>query len=192
MRKKTVKILDEKVNQLIEKLDNIPQINHVIQQLDNIKELVTNTENKVKKNDIVKTVISSDNKNNADTKNKKMTKSERYKKEREEFVNELEQIMGLSESNRGVLLYDLEHNEPLNKYLKDKIVDIQKFYKCGTWNYFVKQHQNNGDVDEISLIKSIFKNEGYEVITKKKISERNGIKKQYVNLNFLKIYKNNL
>ena len=38
---------------------------------------------------------------------------------------------------------ELENNENLKKYLKDKIVDIQKFYKCGSWNYFIKLNSNN-------------------------------------------------
>ena len=114
-----------------------------------------------------------------------MTKSERYRKERENFVSDLETKMGLSESNRGVLLYDLEQNDTLKKYLKDKIVDIQKFYKCGSWNYFIKLNSNS-NVDEIGLLKSIFKSEKYNITNKRIMKEINKEKKLYSVLYFYK------
>lgn len=46
-------------------------------------------------------------------------------------------------------------------------------YKCGTWNYFVKQHTKEGEeLSEICLLKSIFKNEKYELISKRTVAER--------------------
>jgi hypothetical protein len=95
--------------------------------------------------------------------------------------------MGLTEDNRGVLLYDLEHNEELKEYLKSKIPEIRKLYKCGTWNYFVKQHTKEGEeLSEICLLKSIFKNEKYELISKMKYNERDGERKKYSHIYFFK------
>ncbi len=115
------------------------------------------------------------------------SKSERYSEEREELVKELEKKMGLSEESRGILLYDLEHNEELKKYLRDRIPEIKKLYKCGTWNYFVKQHTKEGEEpSEIGLLKSIFKNEKYELVSKMKYAEREGEKKKYSHIYFFK------
>ncbi len=114
-------------------------------------------------------------------------KSERFTKEREEIIKELESIIGLNESTRGILLNDLEQNQDLRNYLKNMIPEIKKIYKCGTWNYFVRQHEKNtSDIDEISLLKSIFKDEKYKLISKRKLIEINGIKKQYSCLYFYK------
>ena len=44
------------------------------------------------------------------------SKAERFSEEREELLKELEKLMGLTEEVRGVLLYDLEHNEELKSY----------------------------------------------------------------------------
>jgi hypothetical protein len=60
--------------------------------------------------------------------------------------------MGLSDSKRDILLCDLENNNELKKYLNNKISDIQKFYKCGSWNYFIKLNSNS-EVSEIALLK---------------------------------------
>ena len=91
--------------------------------------------------------------------------------------------MGLTKEVRGVLLYDLEHNKELKEYLKDKIPEIRKLYKCGSWNYFIQKEENR---DEIGLLKSIFKNEKYELVSKRILAEREGEKKQYVGLYFFK------
>ena len=48
-------------------------------------------------------------------------------------------------------------------------------YKCGTWNYFVKQHTKEGEEpSEIGLMKSIFKSEKFELVSKMKYAEREG------------------
>jgi len=115
------------------------------------------------------------------------SKAERYSEEREELIKELERMMGLTEEVRGVLLYDLEHNEELKEYLKNKIPEIRKLYKCGTWNYFVKQHTKEGEEpSEICLLKSIFKSEKYKLISKMKYAERERERKKYSHIYFLK------
>ena len=111
------------------------------------------------------------------------SKAERFSEEREELIKELESKMGLTEEIRGVLLYDLEHNNELKEYLKNKIPEIRKLYKCGCWNYFIQKEENR---DEIGLLKSIFKSEKYELISKRILAEREGEKKQYSGIYFFK------
>jgi len=115
------------------------------------------------------------------------SKAERFSEEREELIKELERIIGLTEEVRGVLLYDLNRNEELKEYLKNKIPEIRKLYKCGTWNYFVKQHTKEWEEpSEIGLMKSIFKSEKYKLISKRTVSERANEKKQYNAILFYK------
>ena len=111
------------------------------------------------------------------------SKAEKFLKEREELVKDLEKKMGLTEEVRGVLLYDLEHNEELKEYLKNKIPDIRKLYKCGCWNYFIQKEEKR---DIIGLLKSIFKSEGYELMSKMKYAEREVVRKKYCHIYFLK------
>jgi len=120
---------------------------------------------------------------------KRPSKAERYSEEREELIKELEKMIGLTEEVRGVLLYDLNRNEELKEYLKNKIPEIRKLYKCGTWNYFVKQHTKEGeDPSEIGLLKSIFKSEKYKLKQSRLVAERGGEKKQYSAILFYKVY----
>ena len=90
--------------------------------------------------------------------------------------------MGLNEDNRGVLLYDLEKNEELKDYLLGELCLIRKIYKTSGWNYFIKKE---GTRDEIGLLKSIFKDEKYELISKRQYKEIEEKKKQYTYLYFM-------
>ena len=130
--------------------------------------------------------ISQGNTSNSETQNRQ-SKAKKFVEERESLVRELEIKMGLTEEERGVLLYDLNQNKELKEYLKNKIPEIKKIYKCGTWNFFVKQHtKKDEEPSEICLLKSIFKSENYELISKRIIAERENEKKQYSIIYFFK------
>jgi len=114
----------------------------------------------------------------------KLTKAQTYKEERDKIIMELEKLMGLSETNRGVLLYDLEHNEQLKKYLTNIVPEIKKYYKCGNWGFFSKNIVQ-GMGNEIGLLKAIFKNEKYIITSKRKTITINNEKKLSINLYFI-------
>jgi hypothetical protein len=127
---------------------------------------------------------SSDTSNSDKRSINKPKKSVRYKQERELLILELEKLMGLNENNRHVLLYDLEKNDKLNKYLISQIPNIKQYFKCGSWNYFVCQ---NGQPNQISLLKSIFKDNEYEVASRRKQTRNiDGEHRQQTMLFFLK------
>jgi hypothetical protein len=111
------------------------------------------------------------------------TRIDKYKMERNNLINNLEILMNLTEKKRGILLYDLEQDILLKKYLKEKIPEIKKIFKCGCWNYFIQKEE---DRNEIGLLKSIFKNEGFKILSKRKYMDINGVKKQF---NILYFYK---
>ncbi len=127
----------------------------------------------------------SDNKSDSEKKKRnRPCKNERYESERKGLIKELEKLMGLTEEKRGVLLYDLEHNEELKEYLKDKVPEIKRMFKCGCWNYFIQKEE---DRSIIGMLKSIFKNEKYELSNRRRLTEREGIKKIYIEIYFNKI-----
>lgn len=126
----------------------------------------------------------SDSSENKEKKSRnRLSKREKHKERRDLLLNELENKMGLSEDKRGVLLYDLENNEELKNYLLDNLNEIKETHKCGCWNYFIKKEEKR---DEIGLLKSIFKDNKYELITKQKYETRDDIKKKYSCVYFLK------
>ncbi len=112
-------------------------------------------------------------------------KSEYYTEEREALVSELEKLIGLNEKRRNVTLYELENNTVLINKINEIIPLIKKYYKCSTWGYF-SPDPKRGMGNEVGLIKAIFKNEKYNILTKRKQLEYNGIKKLHTELYFVK------
>ena len=91
----------------------------------------------------------------------------------------------LQERNKKIMLYDLEENEEIKKYLKENIGLIRKIFKTCTWGYFSNDLKKGKD-NEISLLRTIYKNEGWEISSKRKICNRNNEKKLLVELHFNK------
>lgn len=111
----------------------------------------------------------------------RLNKSEKYQNERSIFIHELESKIGLTEQIRGILIYDLEKNEELKRYLEENIELIKRIFKHSNWNYF-----RNEDADVIALLKSIFKSENYSLTSKRKLLILNNVKKQYNYIFFIK------
>lgn len=95
-------------------------------------------------------------------------------------------MIGL-EINNKIILYDLEHNDELKNYLKKNIPLIRKLFKICTWGYF-SNDLKKGMGNEISLLRAIYKNEGCEISSKRKICNRENEKKLLVELHFNKKY----
>ncbi len=96
-------------------------------------------------------------------KRNKPTKKDLYKKERQDILNRINTILGINKDNNTIFLYDIEND--LNK--KTQIFalsdDVKKYFKVGTWGVFCKKEcQDN----HFLLCKSIYKDMGYEVISK--------------------------
>ena len=56
-------------------------------------------------------------------------------------------------------------------------------YKCGSWNYFIQKEEKR---DIVGLLKSIFKSEKYELVSKRILAVRENKKKQYSGIYFFK------
>ena len=121
----------------------------------------------------------SDSSNERKKTRNKPTKAQQFKEERQKIVMELENLIGLTENNRGVLLHDLGKNDKLKEYLREIVPLIRRYYKCGTWNYFIQKEENR---DIIGLLKSVFKTENFQLINKQKFLTIDGIKKQYTQI----------
>jgi len=124
--------------------------------------------------------------NKMEEKRARRGKSELYIEERSNLLKEIEEKMNLSETNRSVLLSDLEGNEELKEFLKSKVDIIKKMYVSSKWNYFVNQHSKE-PVDEISLLKSIMKSENYVITNRKKVKTIDEKKRILTELYFTKV-----
>jgi hypothetical protein len=145
--------------------------------------------NKIEDNNSEGNTSNSDNVNENGKREKRTrnrpSKAERFSEEREELIKELERKMGLTEEIRGVLLYDLEHNEKLKEKIRELVPEIKKYYRTCSWGYFSKE-EKKGMGNEIGLLKALYKNEGYNILTKRKTCEYEGIKKLQTELKIIK------
>ena len=66
-----------------------------------------------------------------------------------------------------------------------KIQKKKKYYKCGTWGYF-SDEPIKGQGNEIGLLKAIYKNDNYDIASKRIMCEKDGIKKSRTELLFIK------
>lgn len=125
----------------------------------------------------------SSNNNEHNIKKIRRNKKTYYSNEREDILQQLKNLMDLNNDNT-ILLNKLHDNYELKNKLIELTDNIKKYYRCSAWGYFVSI--NNGDKgDEITLLRSIFKDHGYKIFSKDIITEYLGVKKRYTQLFFL-------
>ena len=115
---------------------------------------------------------------------KRSTKKELYQEERNEIIKELNEIIGINEKNE-IFLYELERNEKAKEYLKNNMSKIRKYHKTGTWGYF-SNNLSKGKGNEIGLLRTLYMDNNYSVLSKLKMNSFNNVKKQYTLLIFYK------
>ncbi len=126
---------------------------------------------------------SSDNNEN-NIKKIRRNKKTFYSNERENILQQLKNLMDLNNDNT-ILLNKLQDNLELKNKLIEITDDIKKYYRCSTWGYFVSV--NNGEKgEEITLLRSIFKDHDYKIFSKDIVTEYLGVKKRYTQLFFSK------
>lgn len=124
--------------------------------------------------------------NDVSNKRNKRTKKELYKEERERLITTLNGLMGMDEKNKRVYYVDIINNEELKKYLNENLKNIRIWYRSASWGYFSAHHHKREESDITTLIRPIYKNEDYEILSTSKTAIKNGIKKQYIELYFKK------
>lgn len=119
-------------------------------------------------------------------KKKRSTKEELYEEERKEIINELEKMMGLTNEKRTIMFHDLNENEKIKERMKELSEEIKKIYRVSSWGYYSKD-EKKGSGNEIALLRSVFKNSGYNIESKRKTVKINNETKIKVQLGFYKI-----
>ena len=140
-------------------------------------------------NEIIVNTKRNDNSENRSDKsiNKKNRKNKKvfYEKERNDIVDKLNFFTHLTEKNNSIFDFELYNNKDLIDYLRNNSLNIKKYYRCSTWGYFVSEN-NNQKGDEITLLKAIYRDHGYDIYRKDTTHEFGGIKKRYTKFIFCK------
>ena len=114
-----------------------------------------------------------------------LKKKVRYQGERFEMIKEIDIIIGLTETKRNITLYELEKNEELRAYIRDNIEKIKKYYRTSSLGYFTDDIRHGKD-NEVTLMKALYKDDDYEILTKRRMGNYDGVKKLYTELFFIK------
>ncbi len=90
-------------------------------------------------------------------------KKEIFKDEQIEILNKINKILGITKDNNIIYLYDIENDEKKKKEIFDLLEDIKRVFKTGSWGFFKKEVCSN---NHFLLCKTIYKEFGYEILTK--------------------------
>jgi hypothetical protein len=138
---------------------------------------------------MAETINNSDNNiddNNSQNKKKvRRNKKQLFVVERKTIIDKLSHIIKLEEKKNVVVYDDLVENMELKEYIIENIENIKKYYTCSKWGYFTCQHHGY-EKDEVTLMRAIYKDDGYKIASKLKTMFRNGIKKKCTELYFIK------
>lgn len=141
-------------------------------------------ENNINNNDI-KLLENENDKSKLIKKRNKLTKKQQFKNERDILIDNLNNVIGITKEKKCYFLCELEKNDNIKKYLTDNIEDIKKYYKVGKWGFF-SNDMSKGKDNYIGLLRSLYLDSDYEIISKSKIATFDNIKKQYTMWDFRK------
>ena len=127
-----------------------------------------------------------DDNNSHNNKKIRRNKKQLFVVERKVIIDKLSEIIKLEENNNVVIYDDLVENIELKEYIIQNIENIKKYYRCSNWGYFTNHLHGILDKNEITLMKSIYNDEGFKIISRQKTLLRNNIKKQCLELYFIK------
>ena len=96
-------------------------------------------------------------------KRNKPTKEELYKNEREQFIQELNDLIQLDKNK--IYFHIINNDDNLQLFINNNENKIKKYFKCGNWSYY----RSNSKIDKRelgTLIKNIYKHEKYTIHSK--------------------------
>ncbi len=115
----------------------------------------------------------------------RLTKKEQFVKEREEFINQLSNIIGIDEKKNSLFLNELEKNQKLKEFILSNDELIRKIFKAGNWGYYSNE-EIKGKGNIVGLVRSIYTDSNYDITSKSKTNVFDNIKKQFTYLTFYK------
>lgn len=105
----------------------------------------------------------------------KKTKKDLYSTERLDVLNKLNKIININDDNKIINPYNLDNDIEIQNQIFSLIPDIKKFFKYGAFPYFCRKEYNNRQY--LSLIKSIYKDMGFNIVSTQKSILIDGVKK---------------
>lgn len=82
-------------------------------------------------------------------------KADKYKKEREEILNKLNNILGITDDNKSFYIYDIDTNKTKQDEIMDLKDDVEKYFTLKFYKVFSNEDETKRNY--LSLIKLIYK-----------------------------------
>jgi hypothetical protein len=95
-------------------------------------------------------------------KRNKPTKEELYKNEREQFIQELNDLIQLDKNK--IYFHIINNDNNLQLFIDNNEYKIKKYFKFGKWSYFINQDKNKRELG--TLIKNIYKSQKFTIHSK--------------------------
>ena len=108
----------------------------------------------------------------------KKTKKNKFQKERNEIFNKLKNIINITNDNNKIFYHDI-NNDDIKKQILELKDDILKYYSLSTTSFY-NSEKNNKIYNPLSVIRPIFKQHDYEILSKDVTTTRNDIRKRYI------------
>ena len=105
-----------------------------------------------------------------------------FTKEREEVLQKMLTILGITDDNKMFSLKKLDEDEEKQKQIIDLVEDIKKYFVCSKWTYF-SHTEREIKRNYLSLIKAVFKSMNvkiYSTFIHKKIDGKNKCETIYI------------
>ena len=102
---------------------------------------------------------------NIKKKRNKSTKKQLYKEERNQFLEDLNEIININDEHNTVIVYSINNSFELKDFISNNQDKIKKIFNYSRWSYFIKDRNNKSEIS--SLIKNIYKHEKYDIFTKR-------------------------
>lgn len=91
-------------------------------------------------------------------------KEDIFKNERDNFINELNILIGINENNNTAIFNEINNNITLQEFIDNNENNIKKYFRCSSWNYFIQGRNQKREL--ATLIKNIYKSQKYTIFSK--------------------------
>jgi hypothetical protein len=114
-------------------------------------------------------------------------KVDQYDNERKEIVCKLFNLLGINDINNMFSLHKIDNDDILQENILALEPEIKKYFLCSRWPCFRKDYV---DRKWLSMVKNIFKDMKYQIISSKKRETVNDIPKVVSVYHIINIDKN--
>lgn len=103
----------------------------------------------------------------------RLSKHDKFDKERREVLNKLYNILGINDNNNMIFIYDLDNDTNKQNQIIALQDDIKEYFSCGAWTFFTKENVKR---PYLCIIRSLLKDMKIKFEIINKTIERNNKK----------------